>query len=276
MKKVIPGIMYGQIPTDLKQWKWMESSMNSKLGNVVVILVSPRVSENIGAAARAMKNFGMNELRLVAPRNLDMDKARKMARKGIDILESMTITETLKEAVSDLIVVGATTARIGSTRSALTYSPKNGAKKLLEGTDQGKVGIVFGPEERGLSTRDLDVSSVNITIPTSPDFASLNLAQAILLICYELFSACDDAPVRSTPVIEPIPPATGKEKEGLFVQAREFLLEAGFLNKQNPDAVLAHLRKLLDRANPTSHEITTLRGVIRQVKWYAQNSEKKN
>lgn len=248
--------------------------MSTQLDSVVIVLVSPRVSENVGAAARAMKNFGLSQLRLVAPRDFTMEKALKMARKGSDILESMEIYETLQQAVSDLVVVGATTARTGSSRSALYCAPKQGVQKILEGTSKGRTGIVFGPEEHGLSTRDLDVSSVNITIPTSPDFASLNLAQAILLLCYELFACSKDAPQREIPQVETASPATRSEKEGFFSQARDFLLKAGFLNPQNPDAVLAHLRKMLDRANPTSHEVTTLRGIIRQVKWYAENNQK--
>lgn len=250
--------------------------MNSYLSNIVIILVSPRVPENIGAAARAMKNFGLKNLRVVSPRTYDKEKAYRLARGGKDIIDSMIITDSLKEAIEDLILVGATTARQGSTRSDLIYTPDEGCPKLIEGTLNGKVGILFGPEEHGLSTRDLDISSINITIPTSPDFSSLNLGQAVLLMCYQLFSSSTNAPKADLRTRTEKNQATGKEKEDFFESAREFLLQAGFLNKQNPDAVLLHLRKLLDRAVPSTDEVNILRGIIRQVKWYAANQPADN
>jgi len=243
------------------------------LNNIAIILVSSRVSENIGATARAMKNFGLSNLRLVAPRGYNKEKAYRMARKGSDILDAMVVVPSINEAVSDLVLIGATTARQGDTRSSLIHTPSSGAQKLIKGTCRGKVGLMFGPEEGGLETRDLDVSSVNITIPTNPGFSSLNLSQAVLLTCYELFKACETAPTINLKTQKEISPATAGEKEAFFAQSREFLLDAGFLNKQNPDAVLLHLRKLLERAKPTSKEVTILRGIIRQTKWYAENND---
>ena len=247
------------------------SKVNPDLSNIVIILVSPRVPENIGAAARAMKNFGLKHLRVVSPRGYDKERAYKLARSGKDIIDNMTITESLKDAIGDLVLIGATTARQGRTRSDLIYTPDEGCPKLIEGTMNGKVGILFGPEEYGLSTRNLDVSSINITIPTSPDFSSLNLGQAVLLMSYQLFTSSTNAPKIELKQRSPKSMATGKEKEDFFESAREFLLDAGFLNKQNPDAVLLHLRKLLDRAVPSTDEVNILRGIIRQVKWYGDN-----
>jgi tRNA/rRNA methyltransferase len=218
-----------------------------------------------------MKNFGLRNLRVVSPRTYDADRAYKLARGGKDIIDNMLITNCLKDATEDLVLVGATTARQGNARSDLIYTPEEGCPKLIEGTRNGKVGILFGPEEHGLSTRDLDLSSINITIPTSPDYSSLNLGQAVLLMCYQLFSSSVNIPKAHIKRRAEKTLATGKEKEAFFESARKFLLKAGFLNKENPDAVLLHLRKLLNRAIPTTDEVKILRGIIRQVKWYTKN-----
>ncbi len=244
------------------------------LEKIAIILVSPRVSENIGAAARAMKNFALRDLRIVAPRDYDEVRAKRMARDGLDVLEEAKVFKTIAEAVADLTFVAATTARTGDDRSTAACSPDKGALKLLQAGQNGPVGLLFGPEERGLTNRELDLSQLHITIPTNPDFASLNLAQAVVVCCYEISQQAAADWFTGPPQTKEGELATSKEVEGLFTHAREFLLEAGYLNPQNPDAVLLHLRRLLARAKPTSHEIKTLRGIVRQVSWYANQPKK--
>ena len=257
--------------------KQIEDKVTRRLfEQIAIILVSPRVSENIGAAARAMKNFALADLRLVAPRDLDMSKARKMARDGADVLEKARTFTTLEEALADLTFVAATTARTGDNRSAQTATPSACAKELLKACQAGPVGLVFGPEERGLTNRELDHSQLHVTIPTNPDFSSLNLAQAVVVCCYEISQAGATDWFTGPPPSKEGALATAGEVEGLFSHAREFLLAAGYLNPQNPDAVLLHLRRLLGRAKPTSHEIRTLRGIVRQVSWYAEQKKKQD
>lgn len=240
---------------------------------VAVILVSPRVSENVGAAARVMKNFGLTDLRVVAPRDWDEDRARRMARDGADVLAARRVVETLPEALADLTLVAATTARLGDDRAPVACDPAEGARRLLAAV--GPAGLVFGPEERGLTNRELDLCQLAVTIPANPAFSSLNLAQAVAVACYELSRhAPVDGLRRPLPPADAPPPASGSEVEGLMQDARDFLLTAGFLNPQNPDAVLLHLRRLLARAAPTTHDVAVLRGMMRQVRWYAGEGSK--
>jgi len=240
------------------------------LARVSFVLVSPRVSENVGAAARVLKNFALGPLRLVAPRDYAPDRARRMARDGLDILETSRTSDTLDEAIAELTFVAATTARLGDARTSRSVEPAEAARRLLAAASTGPVGLLFGPEESGLTNRQLDVCDVLVTIPTNPDFSSMNLAQAVAVMGYELARTAASPSFHRAPD-ERIPVrATAAAVEGFFSDARKFLLEAGFLNPQNPDAVLLHLRRLLARAEPTAHDVQMLRGIIRQVRWYAE------
>lgn len=242
-------------------------------GGVAVILVSPRVSENVGAAARVMKNFGLGDLRVVAPRDWDEERARRMARDGADVLASRRVVETLPEALADLTLVAATTARLGDDRAPVACDPDEGARRLLAAP--GPAGIVFGPEERGLTNRELDLCQLAVTIPANPAFSSLNLAQAVAVTCYELSRQAAGADLqRAAPPADAPPPAPGADVERLMQDARDFLLTAGFLNPQNPDAVLLHLRRMLARAAPSTRDVAVLRGIMRQVRWYAGGGTK--
>lgn len=241
-----------------------------------IILVSPRVPENIGAAARAMKNFSLEDLRLVEPRDWDRERAYRMARDGRDVLDRAKVFSSLREAVSDLSFLAASTARKRRERKELPLSPSEGAKRLLEASSDGRVGLVFGPEESGLSNRELDYSNFLMTIDANPEFSSLNLAQSLVIFCHSLFT--ERSSVLETKMEYSKNSATKMEEkasigeiEGLFEHGREFLLKVGFLNPQNPDAVLLHFRKLLARAEAKSHEIKTLRGILRQCDWYIQS-----
>ncbi len=263
-----------RMASNLSSSRKADVTLSSLHPRVAIILVSPRISENIGATARAMKNFAFSDLRIVAPRNYDSVKAKRMARGGSSILDNAKYFDTLNSALADLTFVAATTARTGNDRSTGAENPDSGTERLLAEAEKGYAGLLFGPEERGLTNRELDNCQLLLTIPTNPDFSSLNLAQAVVIMLYEMSKNISPANFHKVKINSPRQLATSSEIEGLFSSTKEFLLEAGFLNPQNPDSVLLHLRKLLARAEASPHEIKTLRGILRQVSWYARQSQK--
>ncbi len=226
-----------------------------------IILAKPQLGENIGASARAMANFGLTDLRIVAPRDgWPNRKAEVMAAEGKAVLEAARVFETLAEALSDLQLVLATTARDrGVTKPVLT--PAEGARRL-RAAGAAKTGLLFGNERAGLDNEEISLSSAVITIPTS-EFSSLNLGQAVLLTAYEWFRAGDETPPMKIEHRPLAVPATGAEMQNLFAHFEEELLASGFLYP--PDKAVAtvqYLRAMLHRAELTGQDVQTLRGVI--------------
>ncbi|HUJ02950.1 MAG TPA: RNA methyltransferase [Rhizomicrobium sp.] len=225
-----------------------------------IILAKPQLGENIGAAARAMANFGLSDLRLVAPRDgWPNKKATAMAADGKAVLETARIFETLGDALADLQFVLATTARDrGITKEVLT--PAEGARRLR--ISGAKCGILFGNERAGLDNEEISLTSAVVTIPTA-DFHSLNLGQAVLLMAYEWFRAGDETPASRIDHGPLATPATNEEMQRLFAHFEEELLASGFLYP--PDKAVQtvqYLRAMLHRAELTSQDVQTLRGVI--------------
>ncbi len=233
-----------------------------------IILVEPSLAVNVGAVARAMKNMGFSELRIVYPEGGSehlCDPARRMSAGSEDILEKAQVFPSLGEALADMQLVAGCTARQGKGRSPL-LDPRGLREHAARHGPETRFAVVFGREDRGLTNSELDLCHLVVTVPTSPEHPSLNLAQAVLLICYELRggSAATDSHADT-----PDDPATSEELEELYQHARRVLLEVGFLDRQNPDRILRVLRRLLGRAGPDSREVSILRGILRQMDWYA-------
>lgn len=228
-----------------------------------VILSHPQLGENIGAAARAMKNFGLAELRLVAPRDgWPNEKATAMAAGAADIVEAARIFETTAEALADLQLVLATTARErGFAKPVLT--PAAAASRLRESSAAGhKTGILFGGERSGLDNEEVSLATAIITIPTA-SFASLNLGQAVLLVGYEWFKATDQTPAVQLDHGPLAKPATGEELQHLFAHLEDELLKSGFLYPPDKaEAMMRNIRAMLTRGEFTDQEVRTLRGMI--------------
>jgi len=168
-----------------------------KRAHVAVVLVRPRFSENVGAAARAMHNMGFNRLVIVAPKNYHPERAMTLAtHEAADILNRATIAPTLTEALADFHYVVGTTARVGRQRRVIT-SPAALAKQLTAISTHNHVALMFGPEDRGLTNKDLRQCHGLLNIPTAK-FSSINLAQSVMLVCYELHQATID-PANSYP-----------------------------------------------------------------------------
>src|SRR4030042_5607466 len=166
--------------------------MGLNLENISIILVQPQIPENIGAAARAMNNMGLTRLVLVRPENCDLTRILKMATgTSIDIVEAMERFDVFLAALHPFQYVVGTTARIGAQRPALT-NPRTLAQDLIPISRANAVAVLFGPEDRGLSNQHLRYCHTIATIPTSL-FASLNLAQAVMIVAYEIFLASQEA-----------------------------------------------------------------------------------
>jgi tRNA/rRNA methyltransferase len=237
------------------------------LNNLTIVLFRPKFSENVGAAARACANMGVGRLVLVDPPAFDMDRARPMATsKGGLVLEKMEICGTLAEAVAGAEAVYGTTARLGGWRkSVLTPGQAaGGAVKTLQGG--GGVAVVFGPEDAGLSNQETQLCSRLVNIPTADEATSLNLAQAVLVVCYEIFKASKGL-AEEADQPSPSRAATHAERESLFAALRESLLAIDFLKADNPDYWMLPVRRFIDRVGLKRHEFNLLMGVCRQIKW---------
>ena len=228
-----------------------------------IILSHPQLGENIGAAARAMANFGLADLRLVNPRHGWPDaKATAMAAGAANVVEEARVFATLREAVADLNVVYATTARErGITKDVLT--PAEAARRLRTASARGeKVGILFGNERAGLDNDEISLSDCVITIPTA-HFASINLGQAVLLTAYEWFRAADVTPparLEHGPIHRK--PTRG-ELLDLFDHLERELKESGFLfPPEKRETMVRAIRATIHRARLTYQEVQTLRGMI--------------
>jgi len=234
------------------------------ISNIRIVLVGPQGMLNVGSVARAMKNMGLGELALVAPAGSPLHPdARIMAVRADDILENASIFRDLIEAVADCTWVVGTTRRRGKGREEV-IDPRQLASEMTAIESQNKVAIVFGSEASGLSNRDLDQCQRLVSIPADEEYGSLNLAQAVMLVCYELFMA---AQYRKE-VEETRRLATSEELEGMYQHMEEVLLRIGFLHEDNPKRMMAVMRRIFGRAQLDSREVRVLRGICRQMNWY--------
>lgn len=228
------------------------------LARVAVVLVRPARPANVGAACRALKNMGLSRLRLVdAAIDANDPAARAGAYGAWDLLDAAERFATLPEATADCMLVAATSGRA----HAGAWDPARFAAEAARAP--GPVALVFGPEASGLTNDELRLCHARVRIDADPAQPSLNLAQAVLLLAYEVRKAAGGA----SPLLPEARRATAGELEEALGALRDALLAVGYLSAQNPDAVLGELRALLARAAPTPREVSLLRGLARQVRW---------
>jgi tRNA/rRNA methyltransferase len=229
-----------------------------------VILVRPQLGENIGMAARAMLNCGLSTLRLVAPRDGWPNERAQRAASGADIvLEKAEVFDSVAEAVADLERVVATTARNRELVQRIV-TPRQAATEIRGWIGQGeRVGILFGPERTGLENDDMVHADTALSIPLNPQFSSLNMAQAVLLVAYEWTTAGDATPPARL-ADHAARPATKDELQSLFDHLERALDQSGFLrNREMRPSMVLNLRALLQRAEMTEQEVRTFHGVIK-------------
>ena len=239
--------------------------MKSIMDRISIVLVEPQSPGNVGMVCRAMKNMGLADLRLVKGCRTDHREARKFAVSARDLLDNARLFDSLEEALADREITVATTRRHGKYRNEM-FTPREVAQEIRSAIGDNRAALVFGREDNGLTTDELSLCRWNATIPTSEEYGSLNLAQAVLIFCYELFLGIgDNTPDRSRSV------ASVLEMEMLYGHMENSLLRIGFLNPQNPAHVMRSLRRIFARAGLDSREVAIIRGMMSQIDWAATN-----
>ncbi len=254
------------IPTvDVDFTRTSESADAAWRGRVRVVLVRPEHPGNIGAAARALKNLGYSRLHLVAPEcgHLTSD-ALKMAYGARDVIEGARIHATLREALADTHWAAAFGMARPDRLDVVWLA--HAAPVLLDRAQAHNIALVFGPERSGLSNDELAACHQLVAVPTDPAQPSLNLAQAVLLGCYELTRTRTPAPAAPREL------ATGAEIDGLTDHLDRTLHAIGFLQPPQGRRLLQELRTFINRAQPSPREVSVFHGILRQIGWAIRNA----
>ena len=252
-----------------------DKTKNQVLGPApIAVLVSPQLGENIGTAARAMANFGLHEMRLVDPRDGWPNEKALTSSSGANwIIENATVQATLPEALTDVNHVYATTARPrGMIKEVIT--PEQAGHDMRKRVARGeRVAILFGRERTGLSNDEISMADVIVTAPVNPAFASINIAQAVLLMGYEWYKGQAETLGQQTPELAALEgpglqtpdtrPATKEELFGFFDHLERELDIAGFFKTEDKKpGMLRNIRNLFGRAELTEQEVRSLRGIV--------------
>ncbi len=250
---------------------------NTHPASVRLVLHRPQSAENVGAVARVMKNFAFARLAVVVPpawsgpprgggpgtaREDVLSRARRTARKASDLLEAAEFHADLRSALGSATWVCGTTSREVEGRPRL--DPRALAAEVVRRSGSGEVAVVFGEERRGLSDAELTLCQAVCTIPTAAAYDSMNLAQAVAIVAYEIAVAAAGDAAAGT-VGAPADPARHATMEALWDRTRALLSAAGFLNPQNPEHILAELRRVVERAEPTQREVELLAAAVRSL-----------
>lgn len=241
-----------------------------KRENIAIVLVEPQIPENIGSVARAMRNMGIGRLMLVNPKNCDLSRVLKTATgTSIDIVEEMEVHDDLKSALGPFEYIIGTTARIGVHRPAMT-EPRDLARELIAISQNNQVAILFGSEDRGLTNEHLRYCDTIATIPTA-EFSSLNIAHAVMIICYEsLLTSHETTDPDTLPRL-----ANRFELEGMYEHLKDVLMRIGFINPQNPEHWMLNIRRFFSRLHLRAREVRIIRGICRQIDWYTDQMDKR-
>ncbi|MBW2467331.1 MAG: RNA methyltransferase [Deltaproteobacteria bacterium] len=241
------------------------------LDNIAIVLMEPQYPENIGAAARCAMNMGISRLVIVRDEFPDREKMLKMAtHKAAHLIDQLQHFDSLAEALAPFSQVVGTTARLGRKRR-IENSPRYMLDTILPLLTNNEVAILFGPEHRGLTNDDLKYCQLTVTIPTA-DFSSLNLAQAVAILCYELFWGImySGRDMQAGPKL-----ADSHELEGMYEHVESLLNRIGFLNTNDSTYWMRNIRHFLGRIGLRAKEARIIRGFCRQFLWYQEQQERK-
>ena len=237
------------------------------LDNIRIVLVNTHHPGNIGSAARAMKNMGLEHLYLVSPRDFPSFEASQMASSATDILKNARVVDNLAEALRGCRLVCGTTARLRSVQWSQVDARACGERLFAE-SQQHEVALVFGRERSGLFNDELELCQMLVNIPTAEAYSSLNLAQAVQVLSYEILMAAQAA-TEAEPAPEPTKPRDEKDQlasndqlEGMYNHYLDALTDMNFFGKRNPEHIMRKLRCLYGRARPTQREVQILRGIL--------------
>lgn len=235
----------------------------SLLERIRVVLFETQNVVNVAAVVRAMKNMGTSDLRLVNAVPLDAWRIQGIAHDTGDLLAKAREHSTLDDAIADCVLVAAFTARHRSARWAVS-TPREITGRLLDAAEEGPVALLFGREDRGLPNEALDRAQVHVSIPTTK-YASLNLAQAVMVALYELHLAAGDATRARKPPRKDAPPPEAAELERFHADAEAALRAIDFFKTRYPEHVLRSVRSLVARADPNARELSLMRAMAIEV-----------
>ena len=225
---------------------------------ICVVLSRPSHPGNIGAAARAMKTMGFDDLRLVRPRHFPHREAEALASGALDVLESARVFDRLEQAIGDAeLAIGFSARPRELSHPELTL--REAAPKVLSAASGGRVALVFGNETYGLTNEELGRCQMLCTIPANPLYASLNLAAAVQVACYEISVSRED--VAAAPERKRVP-ATVEDIEGLFAHWEASMVASGFHDPGEPKRLMERMRRLFGRAGLEREEVKFLRGML--------------
>lgn len=240
----------------------------AKTKNISIVLQKPKYAGNVGSVARAAKNMGIGNIVVVGSAGLDKEEMTKRSTHlAADVLADIQYFDNLGAALEKFNYIVGTTARQGSARGPFT-SPRVMAENIADISRKNKVALLFGPEDTGLSNEELRYCHAVVIIPTSRTFSSVNLSHAVMILCYEIFIASLPASAEGMPKL-----ALSSELEGMYGQIKTLLAQIGFLNPENPDYWMTHLRRFFNRAGLLSREVKIIRGICRQLDWYAHHKK---
>ncbi len=235
------------------------------------VLVRTKAAGNIGAAARALANMGLADLRLVAP-DASWDRvASEMAAHGREVLRNSAVYPDLEAALHDCVMSIGTTCRPGLYRSG-AQPLRPAIAEMTQHKFDGRVAFVFGPEDYGLSNDDLRYCQRLITIPTAPQYRSINLAQAVMLVAYELFMASSAVPAPREPSLRDSLTAAARvpEIEMMVARMEKALVAIGFLAAGATERIMFALRAIFGRSGLNRRELDILNGIAHQIGWFAE------
>ena len=223
-----------------------------------IVLVEPREAGNVGAVARAMKNFGFDDLWIAGEHPQLLPVSIWWASGADDLLERAHFAPSLAEAIADAHVTVATTSMRGRT-TPVNHSPRTLAQTFASMSEEQTLALVFGREDSGLTREELMLCQQTVSIPANANFPTMNLAQSVCVFCYELSQI--------VPAPAPRELADAASIERLHQRARELLTDVGFLHENNRDRIYDDLRAIAGRAELDAREATILLGIIRQIEW---------
>lgn len=232
------------------------------LANVRIVLVHTSHPGNIGAVARAMKNMGLSDLVLVAPKDYPSDEAVWRSANAKDVLANARVVDTVEEAVADCQLIFGTSARERTIPWPLV-NPRKAAESYIPEAQTSQVAIMFGREDRGLTNEELQLCHQHIHIPTNPDYSSLNIGAAVQVLCYEArmaWLAMNEGELEWNEW--DVEPATSDQVERFYGHLEQTMVDIGFHNRDNPKQTMTRLRRLFNRVRMDDKEVQILRGIL--------------
>jgi len=248
------------------------SSPENRLACIRIVLINTTHPGNIGAAARAMKVMGLSSLHLVTPKIFPNADATAMASGADDLLQSARVHESLSSALANCSLVLGTSARLRSLPMPM-LDVRRAAEQALEESASREVAFLFGRERYGLTNEEMQRCQYLVNIPSNPAYSSLNLAQAVQIIGYELRVAAIGGAGLCVPPLD-WEPVDDSQMEGLFQHLEQTLLDLRFLNPKQPKRLMMRLRRLFNRARPDQNEINILRGILKASQEAAERADK--